>query len=88
MSIVFRLLFGLPQPGEEGRDGLEGHAFARLLGGVFARLPPVESVLGDDVLVVETVKEHPEEVWRWRKSRMEVEEAEKGGAELTSPRAS
>lgn len=36
LSIVFRLLLRLPQPGEEGRDGLEGHALAVLLGGVFA----------------------------------------------------
>lgn len=63
-SIVFRLLFRLPQPGEEGRDGLEGHTLTMLLGGVFARLPLVESVLRDDVLVIQTVKEHPEKVWK------------------------
>lgn len=67
MSIVFRLLFRLPQPREEGGDGLEGDPFAVLLRGVFARLPLVERVLRDDVLVVETVKEHPEKVWRWER---------------------
>jgi len=63
-SIVFRLLLRLPQPGEEGRDGLERHAFALLLRGVFARLPLVERVLRDHVLVVQTVEEHPEKVWK------------------------
>lgn len=63
-SIVFRLLLRLPQPGEEGRNRLEGHALTMLLSGVFARLPLVESILRDDVLVVQTVKEHPEKVWK------------------------
>lgn len=63
-SIIFRLLLRLPQPGEEGRDRLEGHTLTLLLGRVFARLPLVESVLRDDVLVIQTVKEHPEKVWR------------------------
>lgn len=63
-SIVLRLLLGLPEPGEEGCDGLEGHALPLLLCGVFARFPLVERVLRDDVLVIQTVVEHPEQVWR------------------------
>lgn len=63
-SIVLGLLLRLPQPGEEGRHRLEGHAFALLLGRVFAGLPLVERVLRDDVLVVQTVEEHPEEICR------------------------
>lgn len=61
-SIVFRLFLRLPQPGEEGGHRLEGYALAVLLGRVFARLPLVESILRDDVLIIQTVKEHPEEV--------------------------
>lgn len=62
LSIVFRLLLGLSQPGEEGCDRLEGYALALLLRGVLAHLPLVESILRDDVLVIQTVKEHPEKV--------------------------
>lgn len=65
-SIIFRLLLRLPQPSEEGRDRLESHALTLLLRRVFARLPLVEGVLGDYVLVVQTVKEHPEKVCRQR----------------------
>lgn len=68
-SIILRLLLRFPQPGEERRHGLEGHALTLLLGRVFARLPLVESVLGDDVLVVQTVKEHPEEVCKRAKTQ-------------------
>ena len=55
VSQVF--IFQLPQPGEEGRDGLKGHALTQLLGRVFARLPLVERVLGDDVLVIKLISE-------------------------------
>jgi len=68
-SIILRLLLRLPQPGEEGCDGLEGHTLPLLLGRVFARLPLVESVLWDDVLVIQTVKEHPEKVCQRAKAQ-------------------
>lgn len=59
---VVGLVLGLAEPSEEGSDGLEGHALALLLGGVFARLPLVEGLLFDHVLVVEGVKEHPQQI--------------------------
>lgn len=65
-SIILRLLLRLPKPSEEGRDRLESHTLTLLLRRVFACLPLVEGVLGDDVLIVQTVKEHPEKVCRQR----------------------
>lgn len=64
LSIILRLFLGLPQPGEESGYRLESHTFAQLLRRVLAGLPLVKSVLRDDVLVIQTVKEHPEQVRR------------------------
>lgn len=61
-SIILRLLLGFPQPSEERGDGLEGHTFPVLLGRVFARLPLIKSVLWDDILIIQTVEEHPEKI--------------------------
>lgn len=71
-SIILRLLLRLSQPSEEGCDGLEGDAFTLLLSRVFARLPLVERVLRDDVLIIQTVKEHPEEVCGRTKCRCHI----------------
>lgn len=57
------LVLGLAEPREEGGDGLEGHAFAQLLGRVFAGLPLVEGLLLDHVLVVEAVEELAQQTW-------------------------
>lgn len=59
---VVGLVLGFTEPSEEGGDGLEGHALALLLGRVFARLPLVEGLLFDHVLVVKCVKEHPQQI--------------------------
>lgn len=56
---VVGLVLVLTEPSEEGGDGLEGHALALLLGGVFAGLPLVEGLLFDHVFVIQSVKEHP-----------------------------
>ena len=60
---VVRLDVGLPEPGEEGGDGLEGYALALLLGRVLAGAPLLKGLLLDHVLVVQSVKEHPQQVW-------------------------
>uniref|UniRef100_A0A8B9BAV9 endothelin-converting enzyme 1 n=1 Tax=Anser brachyrhynchus TaxID=132585 RepID=A0A8B9BAV9_9AVES len=62
-SVVIRLVLGFPEPGEKRRHRLEGHPFALLLRQVLARLPLVEGLLLDDVLVVEGIEEHPQQVW-------------------------
>lgn len=59
---VVRLFLGLPEPREEGGDGLQGHAFALLLSQVLAGLPLVEGLLFDHVLVVKGVEEHPQQI--------------------------
>lgn len=62
-SVVVRLILSFPQPGKKGRHRFESHSLALLLGRVLAGLPLVESLLLDDVLVVEGIKEHPQQVW-------------------------
>lgn len=59
---VVRLILGLPEPHEEGGDGLQGHAFALLLSQVFAGLPLIEGLLFDHVLVIKDIKEHPQQI--------------------------
>ena len=57
-----QFLVGFTQPNEELHDGGLGDALARLLRGVGALLPLVESVLRYDVLVVVGVKERPQDI--------------------------
>lgn len=74
---VVRLVLGLAEPSEEGGDGLEGHALAQLLGGVFAGLPLIEGLLFDHVLVVQSVKEHPQQILQ-REMRQSVHNFSRG----------
>lgn len=62
LLVLVRLLLCLTEPGEEGGDGFQGHTFACLLCGVLAGFPLVEGLLFNDVLVVQRVKEHPQQI--------------------------
>lgn len=59
---VVGLVLSLAEPSKEGSDRLEGHTLALLLGRVFARFPLVEGLLFDHVLIVQSVKEHPQQI--------------------------
>lgn len=62
--VFIRLLFCLPEPGEKGCDRFQGHTFSRLLCRVFAGLPLVEGLLFNNILVVQGIEEHPQQVCR------------------------
>lgn len=71
-SILVGLFLGLAEPGEEGGDGFQGDAFARLLCRVFAGFPFVEGFLFNHVLVVQSVEEHQQQVCRDGTQRREI----------------
>ena len=72
LSVVVVLRLRLPEPAEELRGGLDGHALALLLGRVGALLPSLEALVRENVLLVQDLEDLVQKLCKKSKIKSKV----------------